>query len=119
MWDLPASWDAGAAGPDVASHTIFTGPEPLAETIPGPPGVEDLRAEEGEVSGLKLFHMTTSGATEVAPRLAETEADVQGLVETHMETLLGVRFLASEYSTGPFHGGAGLIRSAWTRTDRP
>ncbi|MER6833444.1 DUF5655 domain-containing protein [Streptomyces cellulosae] len=57
------------------------------------------------MSGLKLFHVTTSGAIEVAPRLAETEADVQGLVETHMETLLGVRFLASEYSTGPVHGG--------------
>nr|WP_237498638.1 MULTISPECIES: DUF5655 domain-containing protein [unclassified Streptomyces] len=39
------------------------------------------------------------------PRLAEVEADVQGLVETRMETLLGVRFLASEYSTGPVHGG--------------
>jgi predicted transport protein len=92
-------------GPDVASHTIFTEPQPLAETIPGRLGVDDLRAEEGEVSGLKLFHTTTSGATEVAPCLAETEADVQGLVETHMETLLGVRFLASEYSTGPVHGG--------------
>ncbi|MER5813886.1 DUF5655 domain-containing protein [Streptomyces californicus] len=43
--------------------------------------------------------------TEVVPRLAEVEADVQGLVEAHMETLLGVRFLASEYSTGPVHGG--------------
>ncbi|WP_217201491.1 DUF5655 domain-containing protein [Streptomyces buecherae] len=43
--------------------------------------------------------------TEVMPRLAEIEADVQGFVETHMETLLGVRFLASEYSTGPAHGG--------------
>ncbi|MFD4022231.1 DUF5655 domain-containing protein [Streptomyces sp. NPDC058576] len=43
--------------------------------------------------------------TEVVPRLAEVEADVQGLVEAHMETLLGVRFLASEYSTGPLHGG--------------
>ncbi|MER6127529.1 DUF5655 domain-containing protein [Streptomyces sp. NPDC001795] len=57
------------------------------------------------MSSLKLFHTTTSGATEVAPRLAETEADLQGLVETHMETLLGVRFLANEYSTGPVHGG--------------
>ncbi|MFE4831251.1 DUF5655 domain-containing protein [Streptomyces sp. NPDC056672] len=46
-----------------------------------------------------------SGATEVTPRLAEVEADVQGLVEAHMETLLGVRFLASEYGTGPVHGG--------------
>ncbi|RDV48787.1 DUF91 domain-containing protein [Streptomyces sp. IB2014 011-12] len=49
--------------------------------------------------------MTKSGATEVMPRLAEVEADVQGLVEAHMEALLGVRFLASEYGTGPVHGG--------------
>ncbi|WSC02057.1 endonuclease NucS [Streptomyces scopuliridis] len=43
--------------------------------------------------------------TEVAPRLAEAEADLQDLIETHMETMLGVRFLASEYSAGPVHGG--------------
>nr|WP_319347546.1 endonuclease NucS domain-containing protein [Streptomyces sp. NY05-11A] len=57
--------------------------------------------------GLKLFRMgtTKSGMTEVTPHLAEVEADVQALVEAHMETLLGVRFLASEYSTGPVHGG--------------
>ncbi|MFC8873069.1 DUF5655 domain-containing protein [Streptomyces sp. NPDC057148] len=59
------------------------------------------------MSGLKLFRRdtTNSGMTEVMPRLAEVEADVQGLVEAHMETLLGVRFLASEYGTGPVHGG--------------
>jgi RecB family endonuclease NucS len=59
------------------------------------------------VSGLKLFRTdtTTGGMTEVTPRLAEIEADVQGLVEAHMETLPGVRFLASEYGTGPVHGG--------------
>lgn len=57
--------------------------------------------------GLKLFRAdtTNSGMMEVMPRLAEVEADVQGLVEAHMETLLGVRFLASEYSTRPAHGG--------------
>ncbi|WP_406076087.1 DUF5655 domain-containing protein [Streptomyces virginiae] len=54
--------------------------------------------------GLKLFN-TNSSVTEVAPRLAEAEADVQDLVEGHMQTMLGVRFLASEYSTGPAHGG--------------
>ncbi|CAM5583388.1 DUF5655 domain-containing protein [Streptomyces microflavus] len=56
---------------------------------------------------MKLFRADTanSGVTEVVPRLAEVEADVQGLVEAHMETLLGVRFLASEYGTGPVHGG--------------
>ncbi|MFD8524068.1 DUF5655 domain-containing protein [Streptomyces capillispiralis] len=59
------------------------------------------------MSGLKLFRTdtTNSGMTEVMPRLAEIEADVQALAEAHMETLLGVRFLASEYSTGPAHGG--------------
>ncbi|MFF0201973.1 DUF5655 domain-containing protein [Streptomyces sp. NPDC005017] len=57
------------------------------------------------MSGLKLFHTTKGGVTEVMPRLAEEEADVQDLIEAHMETMLGVRFLASEYSTGPVHGG--------------
>ncbi|MEU6965682.1 DUF5655 domain-containing protein [Streptomyces chrestomyceticus] len=57
------------------------------------------------MSGLKLFHTTNGGVSEVAPRLAEVEADVQHLIEAHMETMLGVRFLASEYSTGPVHGG--------------
>ncbi|WP_434598928.1 hypothetical protein [Streptomyces sp. A5-4] len=43
------------------------------------------------MSGLKLFRTdtTSSGMTEVMPRLAEVEADVQGLVEAHMEALLG------------------------------
>ncbi len=59
---------------------------------------------EGEVSGLKLFN-TKGGVAEVVPRLAGVEADVQDLVEAHMDTMLGVRFLASEYSTGPVHGG--------------
>ncbi|MEU9189269.1 DUF5655 domain-containing protein [Streptomyces sp. NPDC048484] len=57
------------------------------------------------MSGLKLFHTTNSGVTEVLPRLADAEADVQSLVEANMEALLGVRFLATEYSTGPVHGG--------------
>ncbi|MFI5743515.1 DUF5655 domain-containing protein [Streptomyces anulatus] len=59
------------------------------------------------MSSLRLFRTdaTGSGMTEVVPRLAEVEADVQGLVEAHMEALLGVRFLASEYGTGQLHGG--------------
>ncbi|WP_435849648.1 hypothetical protein [Streptomyces microflavus] len=42
---------------------------------------------------MKLFRAGTAsgGMTEVVPRLAEVEADVQGLVETNMEMLLGVR----------------------------
>jgi predicted transport protein len=56
------------------------------------------------VVGLKLFNMK-SGVTEVVPRLAEVEADVQNLVEAHMETMLGVRFLASEYVIDCVDGG--------------
>ncbi|MGW3058542.1 DUF5655 domain-containing protein [Streptomyces goshikiensis] len=54
--------------------------------------------------GLKLFS-TKDGVKEVVPRLADTEAEVQNLVEGAMEVTLGARFLASEYSTGPVHGG--------------
>lgn len=61
--------------------------------------------ERGEVSKLRLFHTAHGGVIELAPRLAAAEADVQCLVEANMEALLGVRFLASEYSTGPLHGG--------------
>ncbi|MFG2294630.1 DUF5655 domain-containing protein [Streptomyces sp. NPDC048603] len=56
------------------------------------------------MSGLKLFS-TKGGVVEVAPRLAEAEAGVQALVESAMEAMLGVKFLATEYSTGPVHGG--------------
>jgi hypothetical protein len=70
---------------------------PPAETNLHLLDVVDPLAEEGKVSSLKLFHTTECGVAEVMPRLAEVEADVQGLVEAHMETMLGVRFLASEY----------------------
>ncbi|MFF4250621.1 transporter [Streptomyces sp. NPDC001663] len=54
--------------------------------------------------GLKLFN-TADGAVEVLPHLAEVEADVQALVEAHMETMLGVTFLASEYVIDCVDGG--------------
>ncbi|MFI9210163.1 DUF5655 domain-containing protein [Streptomyces sp. NPDC053253] len=57
------------------------------------------------MSELRLFHALSGGASEIAPRLAATEACVQGLVEANMQALLGVKFLASEYSTGPVHAG--------------
>jgi RecB family endonuclease NucS len=92
-------------GSYATSHAIFTRSKPLAETDLPLPDVLDLRAEEGKVSDLKLFHTTKSGVTEVTPRLAEVEADVQGLVEANMETMLGVRFLASEYVIDCVDGG--------------
>lgn len=52
-----------------------------------------------------MFTVANGVTAEVAARVAERERDVQVLVEANMEALLGVRFLASEYSTGPVHGG--------------
>ncbi|WP_274912517.1 DUF5655 domain-containing protein [Streptomyces sp. WZ-12] len=49
------------------------------------------------MSSLKLFHATEVGVNEVTPRLAEAEVVVQGLIEAHMDTMLGVMFLSSEY----------------------
>jgi hypothetical protein len=83
MWDEAALGSVGcwcvSAAPSSASHIIFTRSKPRAETIVPLLDVLDLRAEEGKVSGLKLFHTTNSGVTEITPRLAEAEADVQGL----------------------------------------
>ncbi|WP_210408426.1 hypothetical protein, partial [Allokutzneria sp. NRRL B-24872] len=79
--------------------------KPLVETNLHLRDVVDPLAEEGKVSGLKLFHTTKSGVIEVMPRLAQVEADVQSLIEAHMETLLGVTFLASEYVIDCVDGG--------------
>ncbi|MEU4922225.1 DUF5655 domain-containing protein [Streptomyces parvus] len=57
------------------------------------------------MSKLRLFQTVNGCVNELAPRLAEAEADVQRLVEANMEALLGVRFLVSEYGTGPVHAG--------------
>ncbi|WP_087930299.1 DUF5655 domain-containing protein [Streptomyces albireticuli] len=57
------------------------------------------------MSGLKLFNVGAGGAEEIPARPVARERCLQELVEQHMETFLGVRFLASEYSTGPRHGG--------------
>lgn len=73
------------------------------------------------MSGLKLFHTTDGGVTEIVPRLAEAEADVQDLIERHMQTMLGMRFLASEYShtaPDPCTEDAST-RSAWMRAMHP
>jgi RecB family endonuclease NucS len=61
--------------------------------------------KEGKVPGLKLFHIGAGNAVEIAARAAVRERHLQDLVEANMESLLGVRFLASEYNTGPQHGG--------------
>lgn len=77
----------------------------LAEISPGgAASASGIAIGSGGVVGLKLFS-TAGGVAEVMPRLAEVEADVQDLVEVHMETMLGVTFLASEYVIDCVDGG--------------
>jgi predicted transport protein len=56
------------------------------------------------VSDLKLFRIK-GGVEEVPATSVTVEKSLQELVERNLETLLGVRFLASEYWTGPVHRG--------------
>ena len=57
------------------------------------------------MADLKLFKIEQGRATELAAGTAQIEKSLQQLFEGNLETLLGVRFLATEYSTGSTHGG--------------
>lgn len=57
------------------------------------------------MSDIKLFRYTNAGAAELAGRAAAIERTLQRLIESQMETFLGVRLLASEYDTGAKHRG--------------
>jgi len=58
------------------------------------------------MSDIQLFRLHGVGtATELASQAAPLEKTLQTLVEGQMETFLGVRFLASEYTTGKTHKG--------------
>lgn len=57
------------------------------------------------MSDIKLFALNPNGIKELPVQSAQVEKSLQTLFESNLEALLGVRFLASEYSTGPVHGG--------------
>jgi len=57
------------------------------------------------MSDIKLFSIASDTATELTGSSALLEKELQNLIENQMETFLGVRFLASEYSTGKTHKG--------------
>lgn len=57
------------------------------------------------MSDIKIFHLSGDTVTELEGRSAGIEKSLQTLIERHLETFLGVRFLATEYSTGKTHGG--------------
>lgn len=57
------------------------------------------------MSDIKLFRLDGQTATEIEGKAVTVEKSLQSLIETHLEAFFGVRFLASEYSTGKTHGG--------------
>ena len=58
-----------------------------------------------DMSDIKLFQYKSNSASELAGKSASIERTLQRLIESQMETFLGVRFLATEYSTGNKHRG--------------
>jgi len=57
------------------------------------------------MSDIKLFRLSPEGVSELKGQSLALEKSLQTLMEKNLETLLGVRFLASEYSTGIKHKG--------------
>lgn len=54
---------------------------------------------------IRIFKMDGSAAKELNRSSVELEKSLQTFMERNLETLLGIKFLASEYSTGKTHGG--------------
>ena len=57
------------------------------------------------MSEINLFRIESGKATELPGKASDLEKPLQTLIETNLEALLGVRFLASEHFTGKTHAG--------------
>lgn len=57
------------------------------------------------MSDIKLFRIQKEVATELQGDASDLEKPLQNLIERNLEPLLGIRFLATEYSTGKTHSG--------------
>lgn len=57
------------------------------------------------MADIKLFQIHSSGVTELTGQSMAVEKSLQKLIEANLDVLLGVRFLASEHTTGKNHGG--------------
>jgi predicted transport protein len=57
------------------------------------------------MSDIKLFKTNHSNVQELSGKSVALEKSLQDLMEKNLEAFLGVRFLASEYSTGKTHAG--------------
>ncbi|MFJ5564012.1 DUF5655 domain-containing protein [Lysinibacillus xylanilyticus] len=54
---------------------------------------------------IKFFKINNDNVQELHGHSISLEKSLQTLIENHLESFLGIKFLASEYSTGKRHGG--------------
>lgn len=57
------------------------------------------------MSDIRLFRLVDSKAAELQGEASDLEKVLQTLIEKNLDALLGIRFLATEYSTGKTHAG--------------
>jgi predicted transport protein len=57
------------------------------------------------MSDVKLFQLNDGLMSELSGSAVQVEKSLQKTFEENLESLLGIRFLASERTTGPVHGG--------------
>ncbi len=57
------------------------------------------------MSDIKLFRLRPDGVEALSGESVQVEKSLQIIFERNLEALLGVRFLATEYSTGAVHAG--------------
>jgi len=61
------------------------------------------------MSDIKLFQLAGDKVTELAGKTAKLEKELQNHIEANMDTLIGVRLLGSEYSTGKTYKCSGIV----------
>ena len=54
---------------------------------------------------IKLFDLAGNTATEIPGKAATVEKSLQRVIERNMESMLGIRLVRTEHSTGPKHRG--------------
>ena len=81
------------------SEKLFFAPVPVGDLAAVTKGYGRTLAD------IKLFQLQSDTARELRAESVDIEKSLQSLMEQHLESFLGVRFLATEHVTGKAHGG--------------
>src|SRR5207302_1723090 len=78
---------------------------PLAALCSRPAPRDNSGWRRRTLADIKLFQLDSDSVRELRAESVDIERSLQSLMEQHLESFLGVRFLATEYVTGKAHGG--------------